>query len=152
MSTDGEHLHAFARDMTGKCICGMTAEEYEQQRAAKAAIGQQDTTAAFKIPKEFAGSIIIDWGKSPFPAVITELVSITNAETGQLILTATELHVHAVMGHTVVAELLTLADADGEPILDVPHAEINARMSVDEKGNIATTTSWWHVAEMRIGA
>ena len=165
MSTEAEHAHAFARDMTGLCRCGMTAEQYRPQVALDNVFGDQafkhkiivlppgtktdDEPLKFEMPTKVTRSIIIDWHVQQVPGVfIPDHAGLTNAETGEPILTAIELHVHGKVGYYVVAELVTLADAHGEPILD---GEINSRMSIDDDGNLATATTWWHVAEMRVG-
>lgn len=164
MSTETGHAHAFRRDTTGLCRCGLTAEQYQLQQAVDNIAGDQSFkhkiivlpsgTKAVDEQPEIVGQVVITWPKpiGQFPgALISDRVSITNADTGQPILTVTEFtafNVHAEVGYIVVAELVTLADADGRPILD--GSEINERMSVADNGDIATTTSWWRVAEMRV--
>lgn len=163
MSTEVEHAHAFRRDTTGLCRCGMTAEQYQRllddeatgrPHAAETTKPIDQHGRAVDEQPEIVGQIVITWPKpvGGFPGVlVSNQVAITNADTGQPILTLTEFttfNVHAEAGYLVVAELVTLADADGRPILD--STEINERMAVADNGDIATTTSRWRVAEMRI--
>lgn len=161
MSTEIEHAHAFPAEpgepprITGDCDCGMTIAQFLQLRSGESRTVGMRLDPPAETPVEIAGQIVITWPKpvGQFPgAVVADRVSITNAETGQPILTVTQVNafnIHAKVGHLVVAELVTLADADGRPILD--SSEINKRISVADNGDIATTTSWWHVAEMRVG-
>lgn len=163
MSTEVEHAHAFRRDTTGLCRCGMTAEQYQQLRADETAGRPHAAVTTKPIDQlgrtvdeqpEIVGHIVITWPKpvGRFPGIlVSNQVAITNADTGQPILTVTEFttfNVHTKAGYIVVAELATFADADGRPILD--GSEINERLVVADNGDIATTTSWWNVAEMRI--
>jgi hypothetical protein len=162
MSPDVGHCHSFLcedapGDFSGLCECGLSFAEFLRLNPGAAirlahtgeTTGAVDGHArAFNPPAQITNSVIIDWGsKNLTGGVISALVVLTDAETGQPILTATELHVHGLVGHSVVAELVTLADADGNPILD---GNINGRVAFADDGTIATATSWWHVAEMRV--
>lgn len=174
------HAHLFPgvpnEDVTRSCACGLSWEDYQVLRADEAA-GRPHATATTRpvnqhgravdengrthtvslrldppsrdIPREVSRAIIIDWHSQLTPgAVLTDQVTLSDAETGEPILTGTELYVYAKIGHFVIAELVTFADADGYPILD---GQID-RVSIADDGTFATATTWWRVAEMRVGA
>jgi hypothetical protein len=105
-----------------------------------------------EIPTERAGRLIIEWPGTRFgDGVPYALMILRNADTGDAIVTATDLKVHIGVNtqYMAVAELTTLADRDGNPIIKNPPLHATTEY-YDGDGNVLLATSWWHVAEMRV--
>lgn len=114
----------------------------------------------------YRGSVIIEWpsaGSRPPRGVGTLLpgwgCSITDAETGKLVLTVLKIAVHADAQGFVTCELTMFADLDGNPLLELERREHYPVMPghigshavyPDEDGNIRTGTFPFLVAEMRV--
>lgn len=97
-------------------------------------------------PETFAGRLVIIWPKASGPAVHGNLIAFIDADSGDPIVTITDLTVHVDLYAPVVAEVAMFADADGKPLLGA-HA-----MPVPDADGKAyrTGTFRWLVAEMRV--
>lgn len=73
-------------------------------------------------PPAYRGVVIIEWpaahGASPYSSMTGWKVSVADAVTGKPITTCTRITVHVDPGALVTADLVMLAGADGEPLLD----------------------------------
>jgi hypothetical protein len=94
----------------------------------------------------FAGRLIIVWPKPGGPAVHGNLVAFIDADSGDPIVTITDLTVHVDLYAPAVAEVAMYADADGKPLLGAHAMPVRA---ADGKA-YRTGTFRWLVAEMRV--
>ena len=94
----------------------------------------------------YRGAVIVEWppatGGSPYAAMAGWGVRVTDAVSGKLIVTCTEITVHADPGALVTADLTLFADADGEPLLE--------GKSVLDGEETRTATFPFVVSEMRV--
>jgi hypothetical protein len=94
----------------------------------------------------YRGLVSIEWpapaGSSPYACMLGRGVKLSDAVTGKLITTCSDITVYADAGALVTADLILFADEDGEPLLD-------GKPVLDGEG-FRTGTFPFVVAEMRV--
>lgn len=97
-------------------------------------------------PGEVAGRLIIIWPKASVDAVYGHLVAFADADSGDPIVTITDLTIHVDLYAALVAEATMLTGLDGKPLLGT-----RARPVPTEDGKAYRTGTFrWLVAEMRV--
>lgn len=168
MSTDTEHAHAFARDTTGLCRCGMTAEQYQLQQAVdniaedpsfkhKIIVLPPGPQSAADEQPEIVGQVIIAWpqrqvgGRSLNPGLTT----FTDAQTGKLLPTINANLTFGfggpeIRGEVLIAELTLFCSKDGDPLAADSSGRVDFSFGLDLEPLTAKFN--YHVVEMRVGS
>lgn len=102
-------------------------------------------------PERFEGTITIEWRRSgpALPAVMPGWVFAIRDQAGEMILTVTDLTIHAPADGLVWAELTMFRDAEGRPIMAASPQEVADRWVAGDDG-IETGTFAFDVAAMQV--